>query len=641
MKQSFTPCNSLSRNDGFRNFLVLIVCLLMGSASYGAVIHVDVNAPPGGGGTTWEDAFGDLQSALDVAAATDEIRVADGVYLPTYRIEPMDPRSATFVLVDGVTLEGGYAGIGHPDPDERDIETYTTVLSGDLGGNDAAGFLNREENCYHVVFNYEDGLTTSTVLDGFTISGGNADGHIISGVGGGMILEASSATVIRCTVTDNMASHAAGMRIGSSRSVLTNCTFVNNKATDFGGRGGAIQCNRSELTLARCVFRGNSAKLGAGVSFYDMDGIVTDCLFTENESASGAGLHNLVASPTVTRCVFLNNIGGGMLNDLAAPRLTDCLFNNNVSGEAGGLSEAGGGLENLSSQPVVTNCRFIENSTQGLGGAVANIQSFPTFHNCIFAGNSAGEYCGGIYNFQSPSTVICCTFHGNTTSLLGASMLNNQSSPIVANCNFRGGSSGVEIANVSGSNPVVTYCNVEGGYPGEGNIDAEPHYVDPPHHDYHLKYTSPCRDSGSTEVVSVPETDFEGDPRIVDSSVDIGADEFHRHLYFTGDFTPGGAIEGRLVGVPGTAPVGLFFGTGELDPPLDTAWGPFYIQPPRTRIRLAPIPESGVLILGRTLPTTIPAPSELYLQALIGLDSNSLTNLFVMHVDDEAGTTRD
>jgi hypothetical protein len=131
----------------------------------------------------------------------------------------------------------------------------------------------------------------------------------------------------------------------------------------------------------------------------------------------------------------------------------------------------------------------------------------------------------------------------------------------------------------------------------------------------------------------LPDEDFEGDPRIAwGCVVDMGADEFYTHLYCTGDFLPGGAIAGKLVGLPGTSPVGLFLGSGVLEPPVPTAWGSFYLQAPWLLIPLIPIPANGVLTLPATIPATPPAPYDLPMQALIGLDSDSLSNLYVLEV---------
>ena len=91
-----------------------------------------------------------------------------------------------------------------------------------------------------------------------------------------------------------------------------------------------------------------------------------------------------------------------------------------------------------------------------------------------------------------------------------------------------------------------------------GNIDADPFFVDPSMGDFHLTHQSPCRDAGDNSVATSL-ADFEGDPRMAwGGTVDIGADEFYTHLYYTGLASPGKEITGKLIGLPGTIPVGLF-----------------------------------------------------------------------------------
>ncbi|MFH2002550.1 MAG: hypothetical protein ABIK28_22955, partial [Planctomycetota bacterium] len=147
--------------------------------------------------------------------------------------------------------------------------------------------------------------------------------------------------------------------------------------------------------------------------------------------------------------------------------------------------------------------------------------------------------------------------------------------------------------------------------------------------DYHLTYPSPCRDAGTNTAPSLQANDFEGDPRVADQSTEMGADEFYTHLYCTGDFTPSGAIEGKFIGIPGTSPVGLFIGSGILDPPLHHMWGDFYLKAPWVLFVLVPIPANGVLIIPATLPATPTTPYYIPMQALIGW---KLTNLFVMYI---------
>ncbi|MCH7885886.1 MAG: hypothetical protein IIC01_11645, partial [Planctomycetes bacterium] len=120
-----------------RTMVLGVILLLSGATASGqTILYVDSSATgPGHDGSSWCTAFTELHEALAVVTAGSIIRVADGVY----RADPTglaDPREATFALSSGVTIEGGYAGCGAPDPDQRDIEQNETILSGDLLAND-------------------------------------------------------------------------------------------------------------------------------------------------------------------------------------------------------------------------------------------------------------------------------------------------------------------------------------------------------------------------------------------------------------------------------------------------------------------------------------------------------------------------
>jgi len=166
-------------------------------------IYVDDDAPQGGDGTSWATAYAHLQDALSEATSGREIRVAQG----TYRPDESDAvpggtgnRSTSFQLITGVTINGGYRGCPGGDctgdPSERNVDTYETVLSGDLAENDGPDFANNDENSYSIVTGI--GVGASAVLDGITIIGGNANetsGESARRFGGGVYIEGGGPTV--------------------------------------------------------------------------------------------------------------------------------------------------------------------------------------------------------------------------------------------------------------------------------------------------------------------------------------------------------------------------------------------------------------------------------------------------------------
>ena len=92
---------------------------------FGPLCYVNHAANGGNNGTSWADAYTDLQSAMGNASCT-EIWVAAGTYKPTTGTD----RNATFSLISGVEIYGGFAGT-ESVRDERNPKTNVTILSGD------------------------------------------------------------------------------------------------------------------------------------------------------------------------------------------------------------------------------------------------------------------------------------------------------------------------------------------------------------------------------------------------------------------------------------------------------------------------------------------------------------------------------
>jgi hypothetical protein len=194
------------------------------------------------------------------------------------------------------------------------------------------------------------------------------------------------------------------------------------------------------------------------------------------------------------------------------------------------------------------------------------------------------------------------------------------------------------------SSVTISHSNVWGGQSyvfvapgcsmtwGAGMIDGDPLFADEASGDLHILYSSPCRDTGDGTASGLPLVDFEGDPRVAFSEVDMGADEFSTHLYLMGDPTPNGAVTLNFVGAPGASPVWLWIAFDVMDAPLSTPYGPWHLAfPVIGPIDLAAIPgPDGLLSLPGTVPASPPGPYAVPLQALVG---SKLTNLCLMEVN--------
>lgn len=475
-----------------------------------STIYVDANATGAThDGASWNSAYQDLQQGLAAAVSGDEIHVADGTYKPTGGTD----RTISFVLKSGVSIFGGYAGDGASNPSARDVAGNVTILSGDIG---TTGDI--ADNSYHVVTSV--GIGTAASIDGLSVILGNANGNTSAqSRGGGLYLD------------------------GSDWLALNGCTFRQNAAV-YGGGIYAYSNLLSSPILAGCIFRENAAKYGGGMyNDYNTVPRLTGCTFSGNTASTyGGAVFNGHAAPMLSSCMFDANTaaryGGGMYNSYnSSPALVNCTFIRNTA------SLGAGGMFNDSSSPTLTNCVFNGNESR-TGGGMYNAFSWPILNNCTFSGNAATDSGGGVYNsgqsYDGTPIFNNCTFSGNTANSYGAAVYNERSSPSLIHC-IVWTSGDKPIFNETGAAaPTVTYSDVQGGYAGIGNIDSAPKFIRSPwagsdgafgttdddYGDLRLRSNSPCLDVGSnSNIPAGVTTDLQGNPRIQNGTVDLGAYE--------------------------------------------------------------------------------------------------------------------
>jgi len=201
-------------------------------------------------------------------------------------------------------------------------------------------------------------------------------------------------------------------------------------------------------------------------------------------------------SASVTRCTFTDGQQNGITADGSSDVIvTNCAFSGNQ----------GCGLINYSSTKVA-NCAFVGNKNSGM-----DVAADSTIINCTFAGNGGD---GILVSFGSP-TITQCTLTANQRH--GIDFYDGGSNAILTNCilwnnNLQykatgSGSVGEVGFSAAGASATLSHCDVQGGYAGEGNINADPLFVNVPS-DLHLQPGSPCFGAGT--AAGAPATDKDG-----------------------------------------------------------------------------------------------------------------------------------
>ena len=277
-----------------------LCALLMWSRTETTILYVNAAATGANDGSSWENAWISLQPALAAALSGDEIWVASGIYRPTDTTN----RGVSFALKNGVGVYGGFLGT-ETSRSQRDPAINITTLSGDIGTPGSSA-----DNSYHVV-TADSSVTPTGILDGFTITGGNANGTSPDDRGGGMWVNGGKPTISGCIFTGNSAQEkGGGLRVTIGMPVVDRCRFVSNSAAAGGGGIGAG--SGSAFTVKNSFFQGNSTVATGGAGLETVDGVaVVNSVFLQN---GGNGLL-FITGGLVSDCTFTANTSYGVAFD--------------------------------------------------------------------------------------------------------------------------------------------------------------------------------------------------------------------------------------------------------------------------------------------------------------------------------------
>ena len=300
-------------------------------------------------------------------------------------------------------------------------------------------------------------------------------------------------TIIDCNGTENKPHRGFYFHNGEGvNSILSGLTITKG----YAGTGGGIYNNSSPM-IKNCIIASNTAVYGGGIDSESGSAEITNCIIKSNSSLRGGGVCSF-SNAKINNCIISNNYasgdgGGGIYGSKL--RITNCVIAENSTGK---WSHGGGITAHYTTgDNIITNCTVINNSAgtgNGYGGGIHPYCSNTTITNCIVYGNSAK--------------------HGNQIAMWAW----DSATANVFYCNVQGGKSAV----YSNDGCILNW--------GPGNIDTPARIIDPApdEYSYHLLNDSPCIDAGTnTPTGGLPQTDIDGELRVMLGRVDMGADEFN------------------------------------------------------------------------------------------------------------------
>lgn len=449
------------------------------------IIYVSTTGNNENDGFSWQTAKASVTTAYDMAQSGDQIWVAAGAY------------AGGFAIKAGVKIYGGFAG-NETALSQRNFKTNVTTIGG--------GIHTQE---------YGERPDRDTVIDGFTITGGNAC------YGGGIFIYNASPTISNNIITENTAA-----------SYDTYSCSMSGFYFDRYGCGGGIFCYDSSPLIMNNVISNNTANFQNGIQQIGSD----------YWGGLGGGIFCHGGYPVIIGNTITNNIAGGAFweefeefcheVEICDP---DChmewicepgTFSRSNPGCGGGIYTSGEGYvanNVLSENKARQSWGYGYSEDSGNGGGMFVENNNLSIFGCVFQGNAAGNGGGLFLNLGNGSTITNCTFAGNKAYTGGSVFSQGYSATInnFYNNIFAFNSVGLYLSNEGTSNFLYNCVNnevIDGAYNwSTGNIIADPQFVHQPDlnandfGDLRLLPSSPCIDAGDNSFVGLDEQDIDDD----------------------------------------------------------------------------------------------------------------------------------
>lgn len=480
--------------------------LLSGATATAATRYV---APGGSGdGSSWATAMSDLQEAINASDAGDQVWVAAGVYKPTELIKTNKATSKAFKMKDGVSLYGGFEGTETTlDQRKTGDKPYDmlnpTILSADddvadewtrgydgvtsvwgwvyEGNNNITG---TSKNSSHVLYSAAT-LEVPTVIDGFTLTGANAN-VATAKPSGGAVYAPGKVTVNNCRIVENS-------------------VYFTAEANDCNSYGAGVYLNGGSIAncyIAR-AYAHSSYGSGIGGGVYVIDGTVENCVFED--------------------CVATDGGGAVYMRDSS---LKNCTISGCYGSKGGAIYNNGGTIDGA----TIIDCRALH------GGGIFNAG---TVKNVVIAGCYADYEVyedgltmggGGIYNYSGDvagaAVYNCTSWRGGgvylaSGRLINATVQNNtERDAAAASANVFGEAASV-LNTISASDVAASNFVAPTALAGSKDVDASVLAAA----DWSLAPGSIFIDAGTPVEGYAEGLDLAGNPRVAGASIDCGAYE--------------------------------------------------------------------------------------------------------------------